>query len=103
MISSLPPSLDAAGLAGLLYMSEETIKRNVTRSPKLLPPFVPLGKGHIWLTPVVYSWMEKRMSEPVIFKIEFVSSSINSESGGPQPPKMRSLAEDLMPLNGSSS
>lgn len=92
---SQPPTLDAKGLAALLYKSEKTILRDVTRSPENLPPFIKVGKGTIWSTEVVWNWLAGKSSKPITIKIE-ISSSTTSTSQKNRPPPMPSLAEMLM-------
>lgn len=94
---SQPPTLDAKGLAALLYKSEATILRDVTRSPGSLPPFIKVGKKTIWLTQVVFDWLAGKSSEPVTIKIE-IGSSAASQSVGlkNRPPAIPSLAEMMM-------
>ena len=93
---SLPFRLTDEQVAEMLGMSVKTLKRNVTRDPDSLPPFLPKKKGHVWVAEVVLAWFEKRMSRPVIFKIEFVSSESSSPVNLNSAPRMGSLAEDLM-------
>lgn len=96
---SLPFSLNTAQLALILDMKVSTLQRNVSRDPDSLPPFLPKKKGQVWITEVVIAWMEKRMSQPIIFKIELVASSVVSNSSSlahSAPPRMGSLAEDFM-------
>lgn len=93
---SLPFSLSTAQLAVMLDMKESTLQRNVSRDPDSLPPFLPKKKGQVWITEVVLAWMQKRMSQPVTFKIEFVSGPSLESAPVAALPKWRSLAEDLM-------
>lgn len=64
-MSCLPPTLDAKGLAALLYRAESTILRDVSRRAETLPPFIRQGKKPIWITSVVVHWMLARSSEPI--------------------------------------
>lgn len=96
---SQPPTLDAKGLAALLYKSEATILRNVTRSPENLPPFLKVGKNTIWITEVVWNWLAGKSSKPITIKIE-IGSSTTLVSQTNHPPVMPSLAEMLMAAAG---
>lgn len=93
---SLPFSLNAAQLAAILDMKVSTLQRNVSRDPDSLPPFVKKKKGQVWITEVVIGWMEKKMSRPVVIKVEFTAASNFVPSNSPAVPRMGSLAEDLM-------
>lgn len=90
-----PPTLDAKGLAALLYRSEKTILRDVTRSPENFPPFVKVGKKTIWISEVVWNWLAGKSSKPITIKIE-IGSSITSASQKNRPPPMPPLAEMIM-------
>lgn len=61
----LPPTLDAAGLARLLHLSEATVLRDVSRRPNTLPPFIVLKKKKIWITIVVINWLAENSSRPI--------------------------------------
>lgn len=90
---SQPPTLDAKGLAALLFKSETTILRDVTRSPENLPPFVKVGKNTIWITEVVWNWLAGKSSKPITIIIEIGSSTTSQKNC---PPVMPSLAEMMM-------
>lgn len=93
---SLPFRLTDEQVAEMLGMKVSTLKRNVTRNPESLPPFLPKPKGHVFFAEVVLAFIEKRMSQPVTFKIEFVSGQSLESAPVAALPKWRSLAEDLM-------
>lgn len=58
VLGALPLTLDDVGLASLLDLSLGTIKRNVSRSPRSLPPHIRTGKKILWLTVVVLAWQK---------------------------------------------
>jgi hypothetical protein len=62
---SLPDTLDGAGLARLLHLSEATVLRDVSRRPDSLPPFIMVRKKKIWITLVVLDWLSKKSSRPI--------------------------------------
>lgn len=95
---SLPYTLDAKGLTALLHKKELTILRDVTRSPRSLPPFIKVGKKPIWLTQVVLNWLAGKSSEPISIKIEIgLAASVGQKN---RPPMMPSWAE-MMPASKS--
>ena len=100
---NLPLTLDADGLAVLLYKSVATILRDVTRDEKheRQPPHIKVGKKPIWLTQVVFAWMEGRSSDQVTIKIEF-DLKPDSTAAKFAPPARRTLTEDLMAASASA-
>ncbi len=100
-MSNLPHTLDAKGLSVLLYKSVATILRDVTRDKnhERQPPHIKFGKKPIWLTQVVFAWMEGKSCESVSIKIEFDLKS-TSVAVRPVLPARRTLAEDLMIASG---
>lgn len=94
-----PPTLDAKGLAALLYKSEKTILRDVTRSPENLPPFIKVGKGTIWITEVVWNWLAGRSSKSLKIEISFTPTSMPPAN---RPPAIPSIAEMLLSASGSA-
>jgi hypothetical protein len=90
-MSYLPPTLDAKALASLLYRSETTIIRDVTRRPHTLPPFIRQGKKPIWITSVVVDWLLARLSEPIDIDPRSIFATQVAA-----PPAMPSLAEMMM-------
>lgn len=101
-MNNLPPTIDARGLAALLYKSKSTILRDVSRNPQSLPPFIKVGKGTIWLTQVVLAWLAEKSSEAITIKIEFCLQP-TSTTARSAPPVMRSLAEELMVASAGSA
>lgn len=89
---TLPITLDAKALSALLFKSESSILRDVSRNPKALPPFSKPGKKPIWLSQVVVDWIAGKSNLPVVIKIEFQPPA----TGAATAPPRRSLAEDLM-------
>lgn len=53
-------TLDAAGLARIIPLSEKTIRADVSRRPWLLPPFVKVGTRTVWLRQTVLDWLKQR-------------------------------------------
>lgn len=96
MMNKLPFTLDALGLSALLHKSVKTVLRDVTRDNKheRQPPHIKAGKKPLWLTEVVFAWMEGRSSAPLIIKIDIVGPAFSSV--GSFPPARRTIAEDLM-------
>jgi hypothetical protein len=80
-----------------------TILRDVTRDKKheRQPPHIKAGKKPIWLTQVVFAWLEGKSSKSITIKIEFDLKPISTVAR-PTPPAMRSLAEDLMAASASA-
>lgn len=89
-LHSLPPTLDAKGLARLLHKSVKTILRNVSRSPHTLPPFIKAGKNTIWFTEVVFNWLAEKSTESIEIKI------VIGPSNTIRPPAMLPLGEAMM-------
>ena len=57
ILKSLPPTLDALGLSKLLYVSVNTVLRDINRRPHKLPPFRKVGNKAIWVTLEVFKWL----------------------------------------------
>lgn len=53
-------TLDAAGLARIIPLSEKTIRADVSRRPWLLPPFAKVGTRTVWLRQTVLDWLKQR-------------------------------------------
>lgn len=53
-------TLDAAGLARIIPLTEKTIRADVSRRPWLLPPFVKIGTRTVWLRQTVLEWLKQR-------------------------------------------
>ncbi|MHB1619835.1 MAG: hypothetical protein ACYCTY_07635 [Sulfuricella sp.] len=92
-MSNLPDTLDAKALARLLYKSEKTILRDVSRRPETLPPFTRQGKKPIWITQVFFQWLVEGANAPIKIEICF-STTLASQLN--HPPVMLSIAESLM-------
>jgi len=101
VMNNLPHTLDAEGLSVLLYKSVATILRDVTRDKDHVrqPPHIKSGKKPIWLTQVVFAWMEGKSCESVVIKVEFGLKSTPAPVR-PALPVRRSFAEGLMIASG---
>lgn len=99
----LPYTMDAEFLATLLFKEVSSILRDVSRDKKheRQPPHIKAGKKPIWLTQVVFAWMEGKSSEPVIIKIE-LDLKPNSTAARSTPPATQSLTEILMSVSASA-
>lgn len=95
---TLPHTLDAAGLARLLHLSESTILRDVTRKPESLPPFITVRKKKIWVTLVVLDWIKSKCNRQFDVDLRQLISSQTS----PCKPSMPSLGEMLEAANNST-
>lgn len=71
--------------------------RDVTRDKKheRQPPHIKAGKKPIWLTQVVFAWLEGKSSKSITIKIEFdfKPASVDARSA---PPVLGTLGDDLM-------
>lgn len=115
-MSNLPLTLDAKALARLLspliYQSEHTILRNVSRCPKSLLPFEEVGGAggkKIFETQQVIAFYPpgigaaiRRTLDREWEKKEGKIEDISAAKARPAPPAMQSLAEILMPASASA-
>lgn len=115
-MSNLPLTLDTKALARLLspiiYKSESTLIRDVSRRPESLPPFEELGgKGgkKIYETQQVIAFYPpgigasiRRALEREWEKKEGKIAEISAAKAKPAPPAIQSFAEILMPASASA-
>lgn len=100
-ITTLPITIGARGLASLLapYIdrTEETILRDISRSPDSLPESELYGGARkIWDTKKVLDWL------PAGVRAAIIREFANKNGGIPktnQPPPMKSIAENLVLAN----
>lgn len=82
ILESLPHTLDAEGIAKILYKSVKTILRDISRRPHKLPPFTKVGNKAIWVTSDVFQWLG----------CSCVEMNIKTNN----PPTLKSLSESLL-------
>lgn len=80
-VAHIPPLLDVAQLAKLLYLSEKTVKLYVSQFPDRLPPVIANLREKRWVASVVLDWLVKRQNRA--FETDFtgliVSGSVRNQ------------------------
>lgn len=62
-ISSCAVTLDVNGLAEILKKSPASIRSDLSRNPRLLPPRLLIGcKKPLWLVSTVLAWLESKVA-----------------------------------------
>lgn len=100
---NLDETLDARGLARLLapllHKSEATILRDISRTPKLLPPSEECAGKKLWVVGKVVDWLPPGLGAALRRTIarenEFQQEKVQTAN---QPPPMKSIADELMAI-----
>jgi hypothetical protein len=83
-------TIDATGLAAILYQKESTIKRDVSRDPTCLPPILKQVKKPFWLLLAALKWIADKSNKPI--NIVFTETTNR--------PAIPSIAEMLLKARG---
>lgn len=68
-VAHIPPLLDVAQLAKLLYLGEETVMLYASQFPDRLPPAIANLRVKRWVALVVLDWLVKRQNR--VFETDF--------------------------------
>ena len=104
-VAHIPPLLDVAQLAKLLYLSVKTVKLYASQFPDRLPPSIPGRREKRWVASVVLDWLVGRLNR--LCEVDFgglivsASSRNHQQEPGVQMDSLAGLVQTTMRATGS--
>lgn len=104
-VAPIPPLLDAAQLAKLLYLRENTVMLYASQYPDRLPPPIQGGRKKRWVASVVLNWLVRRLNR--LCEVDFgglivsASSRNHQQEPGVQMDSLAGLVQTTMRATGS--
>lgn len=77
-VAHIPPLLDVAQLAKLLYLGEETVMLYASQFPDRLPPAIANLRAKRWVASVALDWLVERQNQ--VFEADFTGLIMSAGS-----------------------